>query len=289
MVPVLVFASVFRDGKRFVPIAAAGIVAILVDVLQSRSALSDAVGRLAVLISVFVPVVLLVSSLVWIALEGKGVMRRYVAAVLPGIAFTIVLLVYFSRASETVKALDAMFSDTFVDLFKELGSALGGSASPVDSQLTTIYRMAVMVMGAILVPLVMVLCGLDFWLAMNFQERNKIDFSMRVADWHLRDDMVWAFLILWLSVAVCSIAKAPYLATALALNLAGGVSVLYALQGFAIILFRIRKKHTDYTAGKLFGALLLVIFLLPGLNMLVVVVLPLMGVTETWILYRKNE
>ncbi|MFA6846157.1 MAG: DUF115 domain-containing protein, partial [Sphaerochaetaceae bacterium] len=141
-----------------------------------------------------------------------------------------------------------------------------------------------------LVPICMVLVGVNEFIALNIRRRNDQSISEAVVAWHLPlERSVWVFLSCWTLVAVSYFAHGAYLLTAMAVNLAASISLLYALQGFAIVLYALRKKNRLFSAGRLFGYLVIILSLVPGLNVLVVVVLPLLGVTETWIMYRKNE
>jgi hypothetical protein len=83
--------------------------------------------------------------------------------------------------------------------------------------------------------------------------------------------------------------KAPFLGRALALNVALGSCVLYAVQGMAIVMHFVRRKGLPISGGRLMMSLFLIAFLVPGLNILVVFLLPLLGVLETWIVFRKDE
>jgi len=49
------------------------------------------------------------------------------------------------------------------------------------------------------------------------------------------------------------------------------------------------RKGIAVNTGRLVATMFLLAFLIPGVNLLVVFVLPLLGVTETWIVYRRNE
>ena len=75
----------------------------------------------------------------------------------------------------------------------------------------------------------------------------------------------------------------------LSLQVALGSAVLYAVQGMAIVTHFMLRKGIAVNTGRLVTTTFLLAFLIPGVNLLVVFVLPLLGVTETWIVYRRNE
>lgn len=75
---------------------------------------------------------------------------------------------------------------------------------------------------------------------------------------------------------------------AVLVNLAGSVTVVYGIQGFAIMLYRSRLRG-PLSAGSLFWRLFIIMALVPLVNTLLMCVIPLLGVTETWIQYRKPK
>lgn len=287
MIPVLVIAERNHDGKRYWPVLAAGLLGIGIAFLRNKDLLTDQAGLLVVLVSLFIPVVLWFSAIIWVKLEGMRKMKRFALAILPGCALAMGMLAYFASSSQAVLDFDSLMAESFQSVFKDLESAMGMNAEGGDY--SSLYHVVVKAMGAMLVPLVMVASGFVFWLSQGIVEKDKIVLSSHVAEWKLKNDAIWIFLVLWMAVILLSFAKASYFLEAVLLNLAGGITVFYGIQGFCIILFLMRRKHTDYTAGRLFGMLLAFILLVPGLNALVVVALPLLGVTETWITYRKKN
>jgi len=288
-IPVIVIAGFFHDGKRLIPALVSGSAVVGYTLIQNHAALQSELGRIGVLISLFFPVVLWVSALVWIALEGKRSIRRYLASCVFGTVVSLVLLVWLTSASDKVVALDKIMSKSFATLLGSFSQQAGLSFG-TDAQLQGMYRMAIQVTGALLVPICMVLVGVNEFIALNIRRRNDQSISEAVVAWHLPlERSVWVFLSCWTLVAVSYFAHGAYLLTAMAVNLAASISLLYALQGFAIVLYALRKKNRLFSAGRLFGYLVIILSLVPGLNVLVVVVLPLLGVTETWIMYRKNE
>ena len=83
--------------------------------------------------------------------------------------------------------------------------------------------------------------------------------------------------------------KASYLPMALALQVALSLGVLYAAQGIAIIVHWLLRRGIAISVRKLVTFVFLLAFLIPGLNVLVIFALPLLGVTESWFTYRRYE
>jgi len=288
MIPVIVVSALYRDGRRLLPASCAGLIVVAIILMENRKAFGTDTGKLAILIALFIPVVLWVSAMLWIGLDGKRFLTRYLASVLFGVFASVFLVLAFSRQQDATKVLDSYFSRTFVQLFQELAG--NGEQNAINTtQLTALYHMAVQVMGAFLAPMSMFFCLMDAFVASCIQQKGSDSLTKKVLGWHLPQDWIWAFLGSWLAVAFGYFRKWPYTGMAVALNLAGSVSVLFALQGFAILLFKLRKRHETLGAGKLFVWIVLMLMFLPGVNMVVVVALPIMGVLETWFEFRRID
>jgi hypothetical protein len=69
-------------------------------------------------------------------------------------------------------------------------------------------------------------------------------------------------------------------------NAALACSLLYMVQGMAILASLVRKRNPGANVSHIFFLAFLLV-MLPGVNVVFVLGLPLLGVSETWIGYRK--
>lgn len=286
MVPVLVAVGKCHDASRFLPVVTTGLFALASSLWQSRNALHTEIGRIAVCISVLLPAALWVSALVWVTLDGKPTMKRYVASILPGCVAAVVLVWFLSRGGEQVGMLDLAMQNQFLSLFEAFGVGVDGV---VRSRLAEVYRIAVRTLGCMIVPVIMVLCGFGSFLSLASTRRLDQDFNDEVASLRFGDRELWLFLLSWLLVAVGHFLGFGYGVMTTALNFALGMSVLYGLQGFAIVLWRGRRHNPYLAATTLFWRFFIIGILIPVAGTLICLVFTLLGVTETWIQYRKPK
>jgi hypothetical protein len=99
---------------------------------------------------------------------------------------------------------------------------------------------------------------------------------------------VWAFLVCWSLVLGTVFLHAPDAASAFAWNCALVISLAYAAQGLGIVT-HIFKSWNMPRSLRLLIAVMAVISLVTPLGIAVAVSLPLFGVTEIWIHYRKPK
>ncbi len=284
-IPLLVLHTRFSNRRE--ALAPVGLLALLImvtELYRARGALGTVEGRILLLITLFIPTVLLVASAVWIALEGISIRHRYLASSLFGVVASLVVVAWFSASSAALQRIDELFYQTFVSLFGQ-----GASPGFGEFAMKKLYRTAVMSTGAMLAPLCMVLVGFSSFMALSWTKRQDGDFVVSVSKWRVSEHLLWPFLGAWTVVLLLMITKAPYLARALTLQIALSMGVLYAVQGVAIIVHLMLRRGIAVRISKLVTYLFLLAFVVPGLNVLVIFALPLLGVTESWFTYRRYE
>jgi len=102
---------------------------------------------------------------------------------------------------------------------------------------------------------------------------------------HLPEKVIWGFLIGWLGVLV-SLWKDMGWIGILAWNVALLGTVLYGLQGVDILKFILRRM--ERFRSMVIFAIILCLFM-PGLNIIILIGVPLLGVSDLWIQYDRGE
>ncbi len=101
--------------------------------------------------------------------------------------------------------------------------------------------------------------------------------------------LVWPFLASWALVLAAIFLKAPVIYRAAAMNCALVLSALYATQGLGIVSHYLGRFKTPRPLRVALAAMAAMALLTSTAGFIVAVVLPLLGVTEIWIPYRKTK
>ena len=109
-------------GKALLPVVAVTVMIMATELFRSRPALDDPAGRILLLIGLFIPVVLLVASAVWIALDSQRTMIRYLASCLFGVVVSMVMVFWFSRPDENLARVDSAMYETFRLILGQVGT-----------------------------------------------------------------------------------------------------------------------------------------------------------------------
>lgn len=103
----------------------------------------------------------------------------------------------------------------------------------------------------------------------------------------LPDFFIWPLLISWTGVLFDSLIGAGFLSY-IFWNSGLVFLFLYGLQGFAIIRHLFEKYSVSRGLRFLFGFGVVILFMIPGLNFLLLIGIPGLGVSELWIKLRKE-
>jgi hypothetical protein len=101
--------------------------------------------------------------------------------------------------------------------------------------------------------------------------------------------LLWAFLASWSLVLAAVLLHAGEAAAAFAWNCALTLSLAYAAQGLGIITHLFKRWNMPKSLRIIFAVMALLALATPTAGIAVAIALPLFGVTEIWIPYRKPK
>jgi hypothetical protein len=110
-----------------------------------------------------------------------------------------------------------------------------------------------------------------------------------IDDLHLPYPLLWAFLASWSLVLGAVLLHAPEAAAAFAWNCALALTLAYAAQGLGIVTHLFKSWNMPRSLRILIAAMAIIALATLTAGIAVAVILPLFGVTEIWISYRKPK
>jgi hypothetical protein len=100
---------------------------------------------------------------------------------------------------------------------------------------------------------------------------------------------VWPFLAAWTAVLAAVALRAPAVPTAIAWNLALTAAMAYAAQGIGVATHLLKAWGAPRGLRIALAVTAVLALLAPATGIVVAVAVPVLGVTETWIPYRKQK
>lgn len=101
--------------------------------------------------------------------------------------------------------------------------------------------------------------------------------------------LLWPFLAAWAFVAATLLVAALEPLSPIAWNAALTLSLFYAAQGLGIVQHLLDRVRAPRFTRIMFGAGAIALVLTPGAGSLLAAAIPVLGVTEVWIPYRKSQ
>ena len=248
--------------------------------------LNRAEGELSLLLMLFelyIPLSLLAAGMTWLISEGKRIGIRLLLALLPSILFFIILYVFL----EQEPALLDSFLILAEDVFEALLSPFINFGAMDGTLVSFIIETILLVIASLIIPLVLCfVCATCFSFESVLHSRES-DWEDRVARLELDGRAIWIFLVLWVLVLLFRFISVPTIAVVALFNVTLSYTILYAVQGFSVLYYNMRKKGRKLKSYTLFLILLAIALFIPGINFIIVLGLPLIGVLETFIELRR--
>ncbi len=286
VLPLLIYYSRSREReKTLLSLAVLLVFVLMMEIFPLIGTLSDK-GNLGILsIGLFLPIVLIGSSMVWVLLDGYRLLTRYVASSAIVALIMVIIGFWFKSDAEMSLAVDNAIVSAMNSMLgqdsQQTSYILGVSSQELFITMRT-------VVFSMLLPLGAGCFGFNAFFALSTPKYlGDEEFDERVKNWKLPEGFMWAFLVSLIILLLGVVIDYSLSISVIVLNLALYLALLFAIQALSIILYRRRAKGYHTRAARVFGLTLFLILLFQGLNIVAVIGLPIFGVTETWFTYRK--
>lgn len=238
---------------------------------------------LLMLFELYIPLSLLAAGMTWLISEGKRIGIRLLLALLPSILFFIILYVFLEQEPALLDSFLILAEDVFEALLSPFINFGAMDGTLVSFTIETIL----LVIASLIIPLVLCfVCATCFSFESVLHSRES-DWEDRVARLELDGRAIWIFLALWVLVLLFRFISVPTIAVVALFNVTLSYTILYAVQGFSVLYYNLRKKGRKLKSYTLFLILLAIALFIPGINFIIVLGLPLIGVLETFIELRR--
>ncbi len=283
-VPLHVIA--LRQHKEVFLTAIGGVLAAVVveELIRFHSFEMAGNGMLIMAIGLYVPSALLIGAAVYHMIDASvRRLYRFVGSwFYCALAGFILIIIFEGDSSAAVFTRDLIKEQftVFLSLGQEIdGTGVFGSIAP-----ETLYMMAIYTVERSFLLGMIVQLGISILLSQLIQNKT----SGRVDPWFQRffvpELLLWPFLISWAIILVSSMIETGIVGI-IGWNIGLGLGLLYFVQGVSILYWLLRRRGARLSLGTSI-VLGLLILLLPGINVLMMLGIPLLGISEIWIRYR---
>ena len=217
----------------------------------------------------------------------RKTVRFLAAAVLTGV-ISIPVIIYFAGNEALMQAVRSQFQAVRDFLIANTGAVENTaliSSLDVDTLMKWSFSFffSIYLFGYFLVLAANWLIGTAIGSGTGFSRRS----GKFLQDYRLQDRFVWVLLLPWagnLLSLMMNLGPLRYLFW----NIGLIMLFLYGMQGMGILKYFLIRSRVSRGTQFFLAVLFVFIVLIPGLNLVLLVGIPLLGVSETWVNYRKS-
>ena len=285
LIPLLIFAGRRGTDVGLIPFVTM-IIATAFSTWFSGDFIGDFGSKLGVMLfslQMYIPLSLLAAGIIWILGRKFGWQKRLMFSMLPSILFC---LIYFLLLEHDPALLEGVRSQ-YENVFEAMLSMIVDLEAVGPEFVETLNEIFFLTLLSIVLPSILLLICVNFFFAERSLHSREIGFEDFVSHLELKGWMIWILLGSWAMVLFDRFVSFPYAVTVALFNVAICMAIVYAVQGFSVVLYRLRIKGRGMTSFGLFMLLAVISLMMPGLNFIVILGLPIIGAIESFFELRR--
>lgn len=269
--------------KRILSVSLVVIAVIVLHVVQLNDIFQDMSSTTGVLIvGLFMPVSLLVSSGIWLMLSPRRYFTRLSASVSFPVVIGCFIVLWLLGESESSKETLRIYQEVLDSVIQML---MGTQMVGADIRTMSGFVNDMIIRFGLFIYLVQFLAAV--YISEIFLHRNSPSFEQRMMRWRVPHEVLWIFLGAFALVLVTFFTEST-LVEIIAYNISSVLALLYAVHGVSIAVYLLNRKLEHIRILRTFNFSLM-LMALPGINVIAFLGFALLGISETWVTYRKHE
>lgn len=309
----LLYASIFLSFAFLIPVqlvygrfgrkpglASAGIAGLGISSAQGGRLIASAIGNPLAppltameIAATFLPALVLLGALVFmnapLGRAWKPVYKAFAASALCALA-AVPMLIALENDASIVAYLEQRIASFLAPLKTAAGEGYDASALMAALDPKELVATSLTTLQSLYAALIFLLIGGSWRLGNRLSgiESRGREETVAIDELRMPYALIWAFLASWAAVLATIALKASAVPSALAWNCALALSLAYAAQGLGIIVHLFKSWNMPKSMRVLI-AVVAAMSLVTPLGLGLAASLPLFGVTEIWIPYRKPK
>lgn len=271
--PLLAFVAVSRreDGlKVFLPTA----LILLIRSIYNSWGLENM--GLWVGIDLYVPLSLLVAGYIWTISKGRLEIRLF-KSLLPSLLATILIGLVFFMDRALFDAFYQSMKDAFAAVMENAVAVLG-----IEADIDFLFLMVSVTVGVFAFPTIVAASCVSFFYYESRRRSRETALDDVVAGIELHPNTVWVLILALALFMLGRFVSMPLVLTIAFLSLVMTMLLVYSIQGFSVLMAWIKNGGVNMKSTTLFIILLMVGLVMPGLNIVVLIGLPVIGLIENF-------
>ncbi|MCI7607431.1 MAG: hypothetical protein MSS69_11845 [Spirochaetales bacterium] len=271
--PIMAFVAVSRreDGlKVFLPTA-------LILILRSLYYSWGMENLLLwVCLDLYVPLSLLVAGYIWTISTGR-LEKRLFLSILPAFLATILIGLVFFMDRALFDTFYMSMKDAFAAVMENTLAVLG-----IEADIDFLFLMVSVTVGVFALPTIVATACVSFFYYESRRHSRETALDDAVAAIELNTNIVWILILALALFLLGRFISMPLVLSMAFLSLVVTMLLVYSIQGFSVLMAWIKNGGVNMKSTTLFIILLMIGLLMPGLNIVVLIGLPVIGLIENF-------
>ncbi len=281
LVPLLVFAAKYGKKKGTFLIIIGLVLCFLLEFVEHLS-MDNGFYLSDLALALFIPVSLSAAGIIWLYTEKGKVVYRLLLSLLPSLIFVLACVVVFLADRALFNSVYMRYEDAFVVAFGPIFESFG-----LDIDLSWFFFLLLISIGSLLIPLVLTAVCANCFIYETVLHSRESDWEDRVCGLEFSPNMVWGFIISLALILLFYFVSAPIALEVIVVNIGFSFGVLYAIQGFAVLFSWLKRSMAKLKSMTLFIILFITSTVIPGINFIVLLGLPILGLLESFFDLKK--
>lgn len=235
------------------------------------------------LLDVYVPMSLLVAGGMWIYNNRIKKENRLFFSLIPSFVLFIIGALVLSLDRALLESIYFGYKDAFAVVFEEMSSLIGYEADWDFLFLSIITLFSIMIL-----PITVAAICVNIFLYENALHSKESDFNKKVESIEFNQNLIW-LLIFTLFAFLISHFISNELVMIISISFMLSLLVIYSVQGFSVLVALIGRGKASFKVLSLFLALFFISILFPGLNIIILFGIPLLGILENFFDLKKRK
>ncbi len=237
-----------------------------------------------VLMNLYIPLSLLAAGMIWTSTKGRRVDLRLVLSVLPSLFIVLFCAVVLSADRALFTSVYYGYRDAFVPVLEEMFSSLSLS---VDVEF--VFLIIMTLAAVIMFPLVTGAVCVTLFIYESALHSREGDWDEKLISLEYSQSLVWLLIILLVVCLVSRLVSVPTVVFILSMSVTAALFIIYGVQGFSVLFSWLKGANAGFRSQTLFFILVLVGLLIPGVNLIVLIGVPVLGILENFFNLKKRK
>ena len=237
-----------------------------------------------VLMNLYIPVSLLAAGMIWTCTKGRKTDGRLILSFIPSLAIVLFCAVVLSTDRALFTSVYNGYRDAFVPVIEEMFQSIGVS---VDEEMFFLVIMSAA--SLMMFPLVVGAACVSLFLFESVVHSREGDWDEKLYSIEFSEPLIWVLIAFLVITLLSRFISVPSVIFILSTSMLLALLILYGVQGFSVLYYWINIKERRMKSNTLFIILLITGLFIPGLNFVVLIGLPLVGILENFFDLKKRK